>query len=145
MRARTSADLEQLLFDGRPDRAEARRDEVGEPRHVGDVRGERSEVLGQHGRQLDDLLEVCADVALERVDLEARRPPSARRPASLTSARRYGLASRSTRSSRMRARPWTISRRLPSGSLNILWMWVSVPIGVQVGLARILLRRDPSA
>src|SRR5262245_21643353 len=33
------------------------------------------------------------------------------------------------RSSETRASPWTIRRRLPSGSLNILWMWVTVPTG----------------
>ena len=53
-------------------------------------------------------------------DSAGRRSPRA------TSARRYGRVA-ITRSSRIRARPWTISRRLPSGSLNILWMWVSVP------------------
>ena len=45
---------------------------------------------------------------------------------SLTSARRYGF-SVVTRAIRRRRRPWTIRRRLPSGSLNILWMCVSVP------------------
>jgi hypothetical protein len=41
--------------------------------------------------------------------------------ARLTRARRYGRAL-VTSSSRSRARPCTINRRLPSGSLNILWM-----------------------
>ena len=37
---------------------------------VGDVRRERRQVVGQHRRQLHDLLEVRADVALQRVDFE---------------------------------------------------------------------------
>ena len=45
-----------------------------------------------------------------------------------TAARRYGLAATICPIFR-RASPWTISRRLPSGSLNILWMWVAVPTG----------------
>ncbi len=45
-----------------------------------------------------------------------------------TLARRYGRSA-TISSSRMRASPWTMSRRLPSGSRNILWMWVAVPIG----------------
>ena len=41
--------------------------------------------------------------------------------------RRYGsVVTTSSRCSR--ARPCTMRRRLPSGSLNILWMWVAVPI-----------------
>ena len=43
-----------------------------------------------------------------------------------TRARRYGCVA-TTSSSVSRASPWTISRRLPSGSLNILWMCVAVP------------------
>ena len=46
--------------------------------------------------------------------------------AGVTRARRYGRVS-VTSSSVRRASPWTISRRLPSGSLNILWMWLAVP------------------
>ncbi len=57
--------------------------------------------------------------------LSASLVPSA---AATTSARRYG-ALETTRSILRRASPWTISRRLPSESLNILWMWVAVPIG----------------
>ena len=34
-----------------------------------------------------------------------------------------------TSSSLRRASPWTMRRRLPSGSLNILWMCVAVPTG----------------
>ncbi len=34
-----------------------------------------------------------------------------------------------------------MSRRLPSGSRNILWMWVAVPIGVEIVLRRLLDRR----
>ena len=48
--------------------------------------------------------------------------------AALTRARRYGCVA-TTSSSVRRASPWTIRRRLPSGSLNILWMWVAVPTG----------------
>ena len=50
-----------------------------------------------------------------------------------TFALRYGLMA-TTSSSWMRDIPWTMSRRLPSGSLNILWMWVAVPTGVQIDL-----------
>src|SRR5258706_1032224 len=46
--------------------------------------------------------------------------------AAVTRARRYGSVA--TSDSRVsRASPWTISRKLPSGSLNILWMCVAVP------------------
>ena len=48
--------------------------------------------------------------------------------AAVTRARRYGCVDTSSFSV-SRARPWTISRRLPSGSLNILWMCVAVPTG----------------
>ena len=85
-----------------------------------------------------------ADVALQRVDLD--------RVGSRDDLGRLGdfgaqvrLVVATAASSRMRARPCTISRRLPSGSLNILWMWVSVPIAMQVGLARLFLRRVASA
>ena len=37
---------------------------------IGDVGGERLEIVGQQRRQRDDLLEIALDVALERVDLE---------------------------------------------------------------------------
>ncbi len=43
-------------------------------------------------------------------------------------ARRYGFIE-TTSSRRMRDRPCTIRRRLPSGSRNILWMCVAVPTG----------------
>ncbi len=45
-----------------------------------------------------------------------------------TFARRYGFSA-TISSSVTRDRPWTMSRRLPSGSLNILWMCVAVPTG----------------
>ena len=48
--------------------------------------------------------------------------------ATVTAARRYGRAW-TMRSSVRRSTPCTISRRLPSGSLNILWMCVAVPTG----------------
>ena len=60
--------------------------------------------------------------------------------ASSTSAIRYGLTSTS-RLSGTRTRPWTISRRLPSGSLNILWMCVAVPIAEEVFLGGLFDRR----
>ena len=46
--------------------------------------------------------------------------------AAVTRARRYGCVA-TTCSSVTRASPCTMSRRLPSGSLNILWMCVAVP------------------
>jgi hypothetical protein len=67
------ADVERLqhflLRFGR-DRAEARRDEVGETAGVGDVRRQRLQIIGHQRRQRDDLLEVRLDVALQRIDLE---------------------------------------------------------------------------
>ena len=58
----------------------------------------------------------------------SRRSPSfSTSGASLILARKYGrLAVTSSR--RTRARPCTMMRRLPSGSLNILWIWLAVPI-----------------
>ena len=83
--------LEHLLLDRRADGRQARGDEVGEPARLGDVGGQRLQVVGQQRRQRHDLLEVGLDVAQQRVDLEAvgvverlRRPRSTR-------ARRYGL------------------------------------------------------
>ena len=70
IRSRTSSIVEQLLLGGGADGAEAGRDEVGEPARLGDVRRQRVQVLGQDRRQLHDLLEVLAHVALKRVDLE---------------------------------------------------------------------------
>ena len=46
--------------------------------------------------------------------------------AALTRARTYGCVD-ITSSSFSRASPWTMSRKLPSGSLNILWICVAVP------------------
>ena len=70
------------------------------------------------------LLMLRCRASISSVVLLAQHLVSGRRP------RRAGTgASATTRSSRIRASPWTISRRLPSGSLNILWMWVAVPIG----------------
>src|SRR5580704_13986272 len=54
--------------------------------------------------------------------------------AALTRARRYGWVA-TTSSSVRRASPWTMRRRLPSGSLNILWMWVAVPTGYRSACA----------
>ena len=59
-----------------------------------------------------------------------------------TRPRRYGSVD-TISSMCTRARPCTMSRRLPSGSLNILWMCVAVPIVVQVGLLRLVDRRVP--
>jgi hypothetical protein len=41
-----------------------------EPARLGDVEGERLQVVGEQRRQRDDLLEIALDVALERIDLE---------------------------------------------------------------------------
>ena len=68
------ADVERLqhfLLGLGADGAEARGDEVGETARIGDVRGERLQVVGHQRRQRHDLLEVRLDVALQRVDLEA--------------------------------------------------------------------------
>ena len=57
----------------------------------------------------------------------ARRSDSRRTSAaSRTRARMYGFVA-STSSRCRRDCPCTMSRRVPSGSLNILWMWVKVP------------------
>ena len=63
--------LEHLLLERRRDRAQARRDEVGEPAGLGDVEGERLQVVREQRRKRHDLLEVRLDVPLHRVDLEA--------------------------------------------------------------------------
>ena len=73
-RVRALADvqaLEHLLLGRRRQRAQARGDEVGELGRVGDVGGERLQVVRQERRERHDLLKVRLDVALERVDLEA--------------------------------------------------------------------------
>ena len=62
--------LEHLLLDRGPDRRQARGDEVGELARIGDVAGERLEIVGQERRERDDLLEVALDVALQGVDFE---------------------------------------------------------------------------
>ena len=62
---------EHALADRGLDGGEARRDEVGQLAGVGDVAGQRLEVVGQERRQGDDLLEVALDVALQGVDGEA--------------------------------------------------------------------------
>ena len=62
--------LEDFLLHRRADGRQARGDEVGELAGIGDVGGERLQVVGQQRRQRDDLLEVALDVALQRVDLE---------------------------------------------------------------------------
>ena len=79
------ADVERLqhfLLGVGADGAEARRDEVGEAARIGDVRGERLQIVGHQRRQRHDLLEVRLDVALQRVDLEAvfvlEAPPALR-------------------------------------------------------------------
>ena len=65
--------LEHLLLHRRADRGKRRRDEVGQAAGLGDVDGERLQVVGQQRRQRDDLLEVRLDVARERVDLQPIR------------------------------------------------------------------------
>jgi hypothetical protein len=62
--------VEDLLLHGGADRRQARRDEVGELAGLGDVRGQRLEVVGQQRRERHDLLEVALDVPLERIDLQ---------------------------------------------------------------------------
>ena len=62
--------LEDFLLHRRADRREARGDEVGEPARLGDVHGERLQIVGEQRRQRDDLLEVRLDVPRQRVDLE---------------------------------------------------------------------------
>ena len=62
--------VEHFLLDRRADGRQARGDEVGELAGIGDVGGQRLQVVGQQRRQRDDLLEVALDVALQRVDLE---------------------------------------------------------------------------
>ncbi len=70
IRARmSSVSSTSCLTDG-ADRREARRDEVGELPGVGDVRGERLQVVRQQRRQRHHLLEVALDVPLQGVDLE---------------------------------------------------------------------------
>ncbi len=63
--------LEHLLLHRRADRGEARGDKVGQTAGLGDVRGERLQVVREQWRQRDDLLEVRLDVPGERVDFEA--------------------------------------------------------------------------
>ena len=132
--------VEDLLLDRRADGRQARGDEVGQLARLGDVGGERLQIVGQQRRQRHDLLEVALDVPLQRVDLEMILVAQA-----LVGGRDGGPQVRPRlrrcRSRRTRASPWTIRRRLPSGSLNILWMWVAVPIGIEVVLQRLFDRR----
>ena len=44
--------------------------EIGEPPRIGNVRGERLQVVGHQRRQRHDLLEIRLDVALQRIDLQ---------------------------------------------------------------------------
>ena len=62
--------LEHFLLGRGRHRAQARGDEVGGPAGLGDVRGQRLQVVRHQRRQRDDLLEVDLDVALQRVDLQ---------------------------------------------------------------------------
>ena len=52
--------LEHLLLDRRADGRQARGDEVGEPPGLGDVGGQRLQIVGQQRRQRHDLLEVAS-------------------------------------------------------------------------------------
>ena len=61
---------EHFLLGIGADGAEAGGDEVRQPPGLGDVDGERLQVVRHQRRQRDDLLEVRLDVALERVDLQ---------------------------------------------------------------------------
>ena len=73
-RVHAGADVERredLLLDRRPDGRQARGDEIGQLAGVGDVGGERLQVVRQQRRERHHLLEIALDVALQRVDLEA--------------------------------------------------------------------------
>ena len=61
--------LEELLALLGRDRAQGRGDEVGERARVVDVRRGELELLGQVGREPDDLREEALDVARQRLDL----------------------------------------------------------------------------
>ena len=90
-RVHPRADVERrqdFLLHRRADGRQARGDEVGELAGIGDVGGERLQIVGQQRRERHHLLEVALDVALQRVDLEVvlvaqlirrRRSPRARR------------------------------------------------------------------
>ena len=105
---------------------------------LGDVDGERLQVVRHQRRQRHDLLEVRLDVALQRVDLEFVLVADHFWHLGDTRPRRYGRDV-VTSSRRTRVTPWTMMRRLPSGSLNILWMWLAVPTGCRSFCCRIVL------
>ena len=63
--------LEDLLLHRRADGGEARGNEVGEPAGLGDVGGERLQVVREQWRQRHHLLEVRLDVPGQRIDFEA--------------------------------------------------------------------------
>jgi hypothetical protein len=62
--------LEHLLLHLRADGRQTRGDEVREPSGIGDVRGERLQVVGEERRERDHLLKIGANVPQQRVDLE---------------------------------------------------------------------------
>ena len=77
-----------------------------------------------------DIETICWKLVLMfrwRASISSRSDSSSTSGASLTAPRRYGRTATSA-SRRTRASPCTMMRRLPSGSLNILWMWVRVPM-----------------
>ena len=62
--------MQHFLLGLGPDGTQTGGDEIGEPARIGDVGGQRLQIVGHQRRQRDDLLEVRLDVALQRVDLE---------------------------------------------------------------------------
>ena len=65
--------LEKILLRGRPESRQRRGDDVGQAAGVGDVEGHAGQLVRQHGRQRDDLLEEVGDAAGQRLDLEVPR------------------------------------------------------------------------
>ena len=116
--------LEQLLALLGLDAAQRRGDEMGERARVVDVRRRELELLGQVGREADDPRRRGPGRSAS-----APRPRACprRRPGSTSNLpTRYG-SSLTRFSSRIRCRPWTRIRSVPSGTLIILWITASVP------------------
>ena len=115
--------LEQLLALLGRDRPQRRGDEMRERARVVDVRRRQLQLLGQVRRQRDDLREQVLHVPGQRSDLGrvgGLVRSSSKRPI------RYGSSAiRCTR--RIRCSPPTRMRRVPSGTLIILWMTAAVP------------------
>ena len=117
-------ELEQLLLLLGLD-PQRRGDEVAERARVVDVRRRELQLLGEVRDEPDDPREQALDVACQRLDLgrlrvRRRARPRRRRPGTAR------LAFRST--SRIRRRPWTSTRRVPSGTRISLCTAAAVPI-----------------